>query len=551
MTLWFQIAKNEIRKKTYRFRKHRRLFLITLYAIFLFWAVYIGPTLFDLIIPELIKSFSAYFLTIISQVIEYSFMILFLIFILYPLFLLYRKLEIEMKDVILASPAKPGDIFLGEFLGQLPFFLLFILGVGPLVVSLLIQINPNMTIFHYLSFYLIFFSLIVLCLLIGYILANWLEHKFLLKKKSSLLKNLFFLILPFIVILMMYIFHWIFDIVNNNKQLKPWMSLFPSFWYSDIILYLINPLLTYQNFLTIWIEIVLIISIPLILIYISYKKADVFYDLDYSTKEYAVKVNYKGKLSSLIKWMTLSKYKVLVVTQFKEFIRKKENLNRLLYLIAINALFGVFILLSLKNPLLLTENFTFTDSSLFIQVLQFSYTVMLILSWVGGLTFGIFMGIYIFIDSKGILFVYKKSTRNVKALIVSFLYEMIYIIIFLDIILTIFFLFIFKLDFLNAIVFFATFIINSIIILSQAVGIQCIRPLFEEKGKFIYFNIYLIALIQIISFLISLLILIPIIPSSMNYGIGLIFVFLVYFGVSLGLAVILLTYGAKKLVKIE
>lgn len=551
MTLWFQIAKNEIRKKTYRFRKHRRLFLITLYAIFLFWAVYIGPTLFDLIIPELIKSFSAYFLTIISQVIEYSFMIFFLIFILYPLFLLYRKLEIEMKDVILASPAKPGDIFLGEFLGQLPFFILFILGVGPLVVSLLIQINPNMTIFHYVSFYLIFFSLIVFSLLIGYILANWLEHKFLLKKKSSVLKNLFFLILPFIVILMIYIFHWIFDIVNNNMQLKPWMSLFPSFWYSDIVLYLIDPLLTYQNFLTILIEIVLIISIPLILIYISYRKADLFYDLDYSTKEYAVKVNYEGKLSNLIKWMTLNKYKILVVTQFKEFIRKRENLNRLLYLIAINALFGVFILFSLENPLLLTKSFTFTDSSQIIQVFQFSYTVMLILSWVGGLTFGIFMGIYIFIDSKGILFVYKKSIRNVKALIVSFLYEMIYIIIFLDIILTIFFLIIFKLDFFNAIVFFATFIINSVLILSQAVGIQCIRPLFEEKGKFIYFNIYLIALLQIISFLISLLILIPNIPSSMNYSIGLIFVFLLYFGVSLGFAVILLTYGTKRLIRIE
>ena len=41
-------------------------------------------------------------------------MTVFVMFILYPLFTLFRKSEIGVKDIVLSSPVKSGDIFLGE-----------------------------------------------------------------------------------------------------------------------------------------------------------------------------------------------------------------------------------------------------------------------------------------------------------------------------------------------------------------------------------------------------------------------------------------------------
>jgi len=514
------------------------------------WAIYIGPVLFDLIIPDLIKSFSSYFLAFVHEIIEYFFMIFFLIFILYPLFLLYRKLENSMKDKILSTPAKPGDLFLGEFLGQLPLIIIFILGIGPLALSLFIQINPSMTMLHYISFYLIFFSLIIFSLLIGTILANWLEHKFFTSKRAASLSNSFFLLLPFVVIILIYIFDFVFEIVNLNKELKPWMNLFPSFWYSSAILYLIEPSLIENYFLNIWIILFLIIAIPLIIAYVSYKKAGKFYDLEHPIKNELIRVKYEGRVSKIIKYLTFRKYRNLVITQFKEFIRKRENINRLLYIIAFNVFFGFFLLISLNEPLLSIEDYLVGNPPTSIPVSYFSHSVMIILSWTGGFTFGIFMGVYVFSNSKELASIYKRSIRGIKPLVFSFIYLMIYIILLNDIILTIFFTIIFQLDFLNAFTFFSTYMLNSFIIVVQAISIQCIKPLYREKGKFIYFNVYLIAILQIFAFFLALTILIPIAHYSMNYTTGLIYVFLLYIAISFGLAILLITIGIIKLNRI-
>jgi hypothetical protein len=456
-----------------------------------------------------------------------------------------------MKDKILSTPAKPGDLFLGEFLGQIPLISLFVLGIGPLALSLFIQINPSMTMLHYISFYFVFFSLIIFGLLIGTILANWLEHKFFTSKRAASLSNSFFLLLPFFVIILIYIFDFIFEAVNLNKGLKPWMNLFPSFWYSSAILYLIEPSLIESYFLNIWIILFLIVVVPLIIAYISYKNAEKFYELEHPIKNELVRVKYEGKVSKFIKVLTIRKYRNLVITQFKEFIRKRENINRILYILAFNVFFGFFLLISLNDPLLSIEEYLVGNPPTSIPVLFFSHSVMFILSWTGGFTFGIFMGIYVFSNSKEITSIYKRSIRGIRPLIFSFLYLMIYIILLNDTILTLFFTIIFQLDFVNAFTFFSTYLLNSFIILLQAISIQCIKPLYREKGKFIYFNVYLIAILQILAFFLALTILIPIAHYSLNYTTGLIYVFLLYIAISFGLAILLITIGMIKLNRIE
>ena len=123
MALWKTIAKNEIKLRTNKFRNHRLLFFLLLYLFFIVWAFILAPMLFDLFMPTLKEAIPEIILQAVALIIEYVLMAFFLTVFIYPLNSIYRKIEIGFKEIILASPATPGDIFLGEFIGKLPIFL--------------------------------------------------------------------------------------------------------------------------------------------------------------------------------------------------------------------------------------------------------------------------------------------------------------------------------------------------------------------------------------------------------------------------------------------
>jgi len=550
MSLWIKIAKNEIRLKSNRLRRNRPLYFILIYAIALFWALYFGPLLFDAILPEILKSFSTYYEPILSNLLEYSFMLIFLLYIMYPLFMLYRKSEIGNKDLILASPVKPGDIFLGEFMGQVPFYFLFILGIGPFIISILLQINPEMTILHYLIFYVATFILLLLGLLIGTIIANYLEYKMVSSNKSKEWTNTMLIFLSFIIILFFYFFHFLFNFIREYPEFKIWLIFYPSLWYSNIILFTINPGLISLPFFTILVSIGLAILIPIILIYLSYKKAYIFYQSIPQSGNNTITIERERKVYDILKKMLPKRSERLIISQFKIFLRKKENVTKLVYIIMFTALLGVFIRVSLTGSITEIQEFPLI-SSIIIQIYYFKYLLVLILAWMGGLIFGILMGIYILINSKELLFLYRKSSRGIKGLIYPVFIEMLIVIFLFDVILMIFFAFLFQLDLITVLFFFLGYLVCCIFFLLQAFGIQFIRPLFNEKGKYVYFNIYLIFCLQIVSLLITLFITIPYFQASIDYSLGLLLILLINFGLSSGIGWGFIAWGIRKLNRIE
>ncbi|MFX1525119.1 MAG: hypothetical protein ACFFCC_16550 [Promethearchaeota archaeon] len=550
MSLWKIIFKNEIRQKTYLYRKNRKSFFIILFSIFLLWALYLGPVIFNAVIPQLFEDFTEFVIPILSTLVEYSFMILFLLYIMYPIFMLYRKSEIGQKDIILATPAKPSDIFLGEFLGQLPFYFLFILGLGPLVNSLLLQLNPNLTILHHFILYLTIFILQIFGLLIGTILSNWLEKQMIKKNKSKTMSNSLFIFVSFLLIMSFYFFHFLFDFIESNPNLKNWIVLYPSYWYSNILLYLIDPLLVETYILNIWVSIGLAIVVPLIIFYIAYKKAKIFYDIDLPLSSNQSTINKERRYFQFLRWITPNRYQSLIITQFKEFFRKKENFPKLLYIGAFTAFLGLFIFLSLGTPLFDFAGYWIIPPYI-ANLFYFEYLLVMVLSWIGGLIFGIFIGIYVLMESKDIIFLYKKSLRGIKSLFFSFFYVMLYINIFLDVVLTIFFSILFPLDFITGLLFFILYPTNSFIVLMQAIGFQCLRPLFDERGKNIYINIYFIMLLQIVPLVIASSIILPIIPFSFDHSLALIYILLINIGVSSIFGLLVLYLGVRRINKLE
>jgi hypothetical protein len=171
---------------------------------------------------------------------------------------------------------------------------------------------------------------------------------------------------------------------------------------------------------------------------------------------------------------------------------------------------------------------------------------------IAGMLFSLFLGNYIFVGSKELIWVYKKSPRNIKALIFSYLRMIIIIIFFIGIGLTIFFSLFFQYDIFTAIFFFLFLVIYSLISVSQAIGLQCINPAFEEKGGDMQLTIGILVIINMATIFGSLFLGFQLL-GNYNPPPELIKMFfslpLITFGTLF--AIPLLLFGLKKLNKME
>jgi len=539
MSLWKPIFKNEIRIKTYRFRKNRRLYLVVIFALILYWALYLGPNVFNIIVAEFARELATEYKFIFVVFIEYFLTMLFLLVLIYPLYNLYRKAEIEHKEILLSSPAKPGDIFLGEFLGKLCFYFLGILGIGPMITSILMHIRI-LNFIHYFVIYLCVFVLLAFGLLIGTIIANLIEHRMAKSQNAQDKGKTSLFIASILIIILFYVIRLGFTYIFTHPSLKVWLIFYPSYWYSNIILYIIDPSLINSHILFVVTNFCLGIFIPLALFYFSYKIANHFYSLRGDAKNVTIVRSKEQGFYKLIRKVTTHKWKGLVTTQFKQFLRKKENIIKIIYSAALISVSGVVILVYYNDPTLVE-----------FDISNFKLLIMMIIAWLGGMVFGVLMSINIFIDSKSLLFQYKSSPRGVKALVYSYLYKMLYLTIFLDTVLTIFFTFLFQINFLLSIIFFILFLVNSEIIHLQAVGVQSFKPLFKEQGKDAYLISYTIIGLQIFSFVISFYTLIPNIPNSIDKSQALLYLLIFHLVLTLSFSFLILYFGIRKLNKIE
>ncbi|MFW9947721.1 MAG: hypothetical protein ACFFDX_12930 [Candidatus Odinarchaeota archaeon] len=537
MTAWKAIAKTELRRKTSGFRKHRLLLFIVIYTILCIWAFIIAPLIFDLFMPTLATSFPGTIFSIVGYLIEFILMMLFLLIIMYPMQNIYRKTEVGYKEMVLASPVRPGDIFIGEFMGKVPIYLIFILAIAPIITGL---INPiiNLNIVHYIVIYLCVTGHIVFAALLGSILVSWLEHKIARSEKARDLGKVLLFLLAIAMVAIMYTFTYLFEYITSNPQIKNYLMVYPSLWFSNIILYTIQPILISSYILNIWASISLAVFIPLIILYITFKKAHLFFSLETSIEKATTIIEKENKFYKFIRKITRMKWKGLIITQLKEFFRKRENIMKIVYTIGLTLFEGVIFAFLIGDY----PNLDIEDISMYMMM-----SVM-----IAGMLFSLFLGNYIFVGSKELIWVYKKSPRNIKALIFSYLRMTIIIIFFIGIGLTIFFSLFFQYDIFTAIFFFLFLVIYCLISVSQAIGLQCINPAFEEKGGDMQLTIGILVIINMATIFGSLFLGFQLV-GNLNPPPELIKVVfslpLITFGTLF--AIPLLLFGLKKLNKME
>ncbi|MFX1428304.1 MAG: hypothetical protein ACFFBE_17755, partial [Promethearchaeota archaeon] len=397
---WKTIAKNEIKLRTSRFRSHRRLFFMVLYSILLIWAFIGAPMLFDLFMPTLATEYSSVFKQLVALLIESLMMVLFLVLVMYPLNNVYREDETSTKESLLATPVKANDIFLGEFLGKSPIYTIAILILCPAVTGM---INPliDMSFYQYLIIYSSVFFLVYFANLVGSILASWIEHKISKNERARDLGKALIWVFTILMVVIMYTVMFFLNFLLTHPELKNWLAFYPSFWYSSLILYSIDPILLDPFILNIWMNILLSISIPLVILYLSYKRAEFFYTLEGGLEKSSKTITKHENAFFGVLRIFLGKWGGLTVIQLKRFFRKKANIARIAYVVGLLGFFSWF----------MTRMGDDIFGSLFATTIIITF---------GGAMNSIMLGHLGFVDSKDLIWVYKRSPRGIKSLVYSY-----------------------------------------------------------------------------------------------------------------------------------
>jgi len=533
MALWKTIAKNEIKLRTNKFRNHRVSFFILLYSFFIIWAFLLSPWLFDLIMPTFTAAIpEPQMYLAVALIIEYVLMAFFLSIVIYPINSIYRRVEIGFKEIILASPATTGDIFLGEFIGKLPIYLGGVLLFAPIITGML---NPiiNLNLIQYIIIYLCFFGLVLFATLVGSIIAAWLEHKIAKSDRAKDWGRILLFLLSIAMVAIVYALQFLFEYLMLNPQLKNWLMFYPSLWFTNIILYFIDPSLISSYILNIWFSLALVIFIPLIIFLIAYKKADSFFTVEGAIERYSMVIERENKFYQTARKLIGNKWEGLILTQLKEFLRRRESIMKFVYLIGLVSVLGViFSTLGFNNI-----------------IIESILVTMIII--IGGILYGLLFGSYIFVGTKDLIWVYKRSPRNIHALVYSYLLAMLIFNVLMALGLTIFFTFVLEFDLFTILFFFSFYIVNNQVVIAQAVGIQCLSPAFEEKGSAMTSNNLFLMVLQIIPFQFILLYIILAFPVPSSPLLAKFHFFMPLFLISLASAVPLLFFGLKRLGKIE
>jgi len=106
-----------------------------------------------------------------------------------------------------------------------------------------------------------------------------------------------------------------------------------------------------------------------------------------------------------------------------------------------------------------------------------------------GMMFSLMIGSYIFVDSKDILWVFKRSPRGIKGIVYSYIMALFIINILLIIPISIVHGLIFKYNIIQGIIHGLLLLIFCSLAITEAIGIQCLNPSFEEKGRTMAGNI--------------------------------------------------------------
>jgi hypothetical protein len=401
MPKWLVVARNEYRIRINHIRKIRQYFPILVIGLLGVYVVFIAPAVVNLFIDD----FIAFILSQIAVVMIPIIMFLFFFYlIILPVTYTLQGMQASQVEIFLAAPIKPSDVLLGEFLGVMPFYAIaiaviagfFTAALSPLGLDVL-QIGLTV---------IVFVVTLLSALWIGTVIAALVRTRFAASARGRDIGKALALLLALPMVAVMYalmgggLLEALAD-PGTSGTVKAILSLLPSSWGADLILsFTLHP----SNIGGVGFETLTrfggLLAFFVATLWVGTKVASRAYSIEPTTFTASL-AKPDGVFYRIVKDLGGGKsFGTLLVSVFKDYSRRLENLSRIAYMLAIFVMANVFFVQGDTDP----------EGSLVMAQFLFPFLA-------------VFMVGQVAVHGKESLFIYKKTPygvgRFVKAKLVQ------------------------------------------------------------------------------------------------------------------------------------
>jgi hypothetical protein len=392
---WLLIAKNEYRLRINRIRQIRSFFPVLIIGLLIVYVGYVAPFIANLFIDDLL----AFFLSqlALAMVPVLLFMIFFYLMIL-PITYTLQGMQAGQVEIFLAAPIKPSDVLLGEFLGVMPFYAIFITIIAGFFTAALTPLGLSLLqIFIIVS---IFCMIFLSALWIGTVIAAVVRTRFAKSARGKDIGRALSLVIALPMVAIMYAiigggFTEALTDPGTNELTRSILGFLPSSWGADVILdFAANPgnigLVGFETLIRIMGLVLFFVAT----LWLGTKLANRIYSIEPTTFNASI-VKADGFFYKTIKFLGGSgSFSNILVSVFKDYARRLENLSRLVYILGLLALINIFLIEGSSDP----------GDALIMGVFLFAFLAVLVVGQVA-------MG------GKESVFIHKKAPSGISRLV--------------------------------------------------------------------------------------------------------------------------------------
>jgi len=340
---WFVVARNEYRIHMSRIQKIRPYFPYLVIGLLAVYVVFIAPSVVGLFLDD----FLAFFLSQAAvAMVEIILFMIFFYFIILPITYTLKEAQTEQVEIFLAAPIKPSDVLLGEFLGAMPFYAIVVTMIAGLFTAILTPLGLDMvqTTMIVFIFILTFFS----ALWIGTVLAALLRTKLGRTARGKDIGRALALViaLPMIGIMYAIMGGGLLEALANPETsglARSVLGMLPSSWGAEVVFgFASNP----GNIGAVGFETLSrfggLVAFFVAVLWLGAKAANRAYSLETITF-ITSKVKPDGAFYKAVKSLGGGKsFGALLVSVFKDYSRRLENLSKIFYMVGILVMISIF-----------------------------------------------------------------------------------------------------------------------------------------------------------------------------------------------------------------
>ena len=340
---WLVVARNGYRIRINKIRKIRPYFPYLAIGLLVVYVAFIAPAFVSLFIDDLL----AFFLSQVAvAMIQIILLMIFFYLIILPITYTLQGMQAGQVEIFLAAPVKSSDVLLGEFVGVMPFYAIAIAVIAGSFTAILHPLGLDLV---QIAITVIIFVVISLCALwIGTVIAALVRTKFARTARGRDIGRALSLVLalPMIAIMYSIIGGGLLDALadpGTSGMVRTILNLLPSSWGAEVIVgFASNPgnitafgfeTLTYFGGL---------VAFFVAVLWLGAKAANSAYSIEPTTFT-ASRAKPDGIFYKTIRYLGGGgSFSTLLVSVFKDYGRRLENLSRIAYIVGLIAMINIF-----------------------------------------------------------------------------------------------------------------------------------------------------------------------------------------------------------------